>query len=89
MAMRGTVPGTLSTTGVKYLNIDVGYTFIVRVIIKRKHFVVWKGFDKEVGTKIAKKVQSIMAKGEANFLEWYDYEMEGWLKYNGYQNENK
>lgn len=84
MAMRGDNPNSRSTTGVKYLNIDKGYIYMVRVQIKKKHFVVWKGTDKEIGTTIAKKVQSIMRKGEGAFLEWYDYDMESWLKDNGY-----
>lgn len=82
--IKGTAPNSRSTTGIKYLNIDKGYLYIVRVQIKKKHFVVWKGTDKSIGEKIAKKVQSIMLNGEGAFLDWYDYDMEGWLKSNGY-----
>lgn len=84
--IKGTTPNSRSTTGVKYLNIDRDHRYIVRVQIKKKHFVVWKGTDKSIGEKIAKKVQSIMLKSEGAFLDWYDYDMEGWLKSNGYQN---
>lgn len=84
MAMKSKNPGTLSTTGVKYLNVDKGYTYIVRVQIKKKYFVVWKGITKSIGEKVALKVQEIMEKGDTAFLEWYDYDMESWLKDNGY-----
>ena len=84
MAMKSTKPNARSTTGVKYLHIDIGYTYVVRVIIKKKHFIVWKGVDKDIGTKITMKVQSIMAKGEAAFLDWFDYDMGVWLENNGY-----
>lgn len=73
-------PGRLSTTGVKYLNIDKGYMYIARVAIKRKHFVVWKGYNFSAGKAVAEKIQELMAKSEAAFLEWYDYEMEAWLE---------
>ena len=82
--IKGTTPNLKNTTGTKYLNIDKGYLYIVRVQIKKKHFVVWKGTNKSIGEKIAKKVQSIMLKGEGAFLDWYDYDMERWLKSNGY-----
>lgn len=82
--IKGTTPNSRSTTGVKYLNIDRDHRYIVRVQIKKKHFVVWKGIDKSIGEKIAKKVQSIMLKGEGVFLDWYDYDMKEWLKTNGY-----
>ena len=82
--IKGTTPNSKSTTGIKYLNIDKGYLYIVRVQIKKKHFVVWEGTDKSIGEKIAKKVQSIMLKGEGAFLDWYDHDMERWLKSNGY-----
>lgn len=74
------MPGRLSTTGVKYLNIDKGYMYVARVAIKRKHFIVWKGYNFEVGKIIAEKIQELMIKGEAIFLDWYDYEMDNWLK---------
>ena len=82
--IKGTTPNSRSTTGIKYLNIDRDHRYIVRVQIKKKHFVVWKGTDKSIGEKIAKKVQSIMLKGEGAFLDWYDYDMKEWLKANGY-----
>ena len=78
--IKGTTPNSRSTTGVKYLNVDRGYIYIVRVQIKKKHFVMWKGTDKSIGEKIAKKVQSVILKGESAFLDWYDYEREEWLK---------
>lgn len=80
MAIQRTNPGRLSTTGVKYLNIDKGYKYVARVTIKRKHFVVWQGYNYSVGEKVAKKIQELMMKGEAVFLDWYDYEREEWLK---------
>ena len=80
MAIQGTNPGRLSTTGVKYLNIDKGYKYVARVAIKGKHFVVWQGYNYSVGEKAAKKIQELMMKGEAVFLDWYDYEREEWLK---------
>ena len=83
--IKGIMVNSRSTTGVKYLNIDKGYLYMVRVQIKGKHFLVWKGTDKDIGEKIAKKVQSIMLKGESAFLDWFDYDMERWLKDNGYQ----
>lgn len=70
----------LSTTGVKYLNIDKGYAYVARVTIKRKHFVVWKGYNFALGKAIAERLQELMAKGEAVFLAWYDYERESWVK---------
>lgn len=69
----------LSTTNVKYLNIDRGYMYVARVIIKRKHFVVWKGYNFALGKAIAEKLQELMLKGEAAFLEWYDYERDAWV----------
>lgn len=80
MAIQGNNPGRLSTTGVKYLNIDKGYKYIARVAIKRKNFVVWQGYNYSAGEKVAKKIQELMMKGEAVFLDWYDYEREEWLK---------
>lgn len=73
-----------SETGIKYLNVDnyskYGYGYVVRVIINRKHFVVWSGNDITVGKKVAEKVQSLMSISKAAFLEWYDYEREEWLQ---------
>ena len=87
MALKNkTMPSKLSTTGVKYLNIDRGYKLKVGVQIKNKYFIVWRGQQKdfEIGKKIAEKVQDKMLQGESAFLEWYDYEMEGWMNENGY-----
>ncbi len=84
MIKNGLSPGAKSTTGIKYLNVGKNYIFEVVVSIKRKKFIVWKGHDKNIGEKIAKKVQSIMLKGDATFLDWYDNEMERWLQQNGY-----
>lgn len=73
-----------SETGIKYLNVDnyskYGHEYVVRVIINRKHFVVWSGNDITVGKKVAEKVQSLMSISKAAFLEWYDYEREEWLQ---------
>ena len=75
----GMSPGKRSTTGVKYLNVDKGYLYVVRVQIKGKHFVVWKGANKAIGIKVAEKIQELMLKGEGVFLEWFDYDKEDWL----------
>lgn len=76
-----------SETGVKYLNIDnyskYGHNYVVRVIIKGKHFVVWKGNDLDVGKKVANKVQELMSISKAKFLDWYDNDAERWLEENG------
>lgn len=77
-----------STTGIKYLNVDKGYKYVVRVYIKRKSFVVWHGRSLEVGTKIANKVQQVINDNKMSFMEWYDYQMEGWLESHGYKNED-
>lgn len=73
-----------SETGIKYLNVDnyskYGHGYVVRVIINRKHFVVWSGNDITVGKKVAEKVQYLMSISKAAFLEWYDYEREEWLQ---------
>lgn len=66
-------------TGVKYLSIDKGYGYICRVQKGGKSFVVWTGNDEDTGMKVAKKVQDLMSKGFATFLDWYDYDMEEWL----------
>lgn len=81
------------STGVKYLNIDYRKRFknnyVVRVVISGKHFVVWKGDNFDRGEVIAKKVQELMAKGKAAFLDWYDNDREDWLKEHGYTDANK
>lgn len=64
----------------KYLNIDKGFNrYVVRVVIKGKHFIVWRGSNYDKGFIVAKKVQSIMAAGKAAFLDWYDNDMEEYL----------
>lgn len=73
-----------SETGIKYLNVDnyskYGHRYVVRVIINRKHFIVWSGNDITIGKKVAEKVQYLMSISKAAFLEWYDYEREEWLQ---------
>jgi hypothetical protein len=68
----------------KYFNIDnyskYGNPYVVRVVIKRKHFIVWRGRNKELGIAIAKVVEEVMERGLSNFLEWYDYEREEQIK---------
>lgn len=85
----GKSPGRGSTTEVKYLNVDKGYMYIARVQIKGKHFVVWRGANKAIGKMVAEKLQDLMLKGDGAFLDWYDYEMEDWLKENKLQRRAK
>lgn len=72
-----------STTGIQYLHIDYrqkyGHKYIVRVNIASKHLVVWAGNNKDIGIKIALKVQELMDKGKSVFLDWYDNDKEEWL----------
>ena len=79
----------MSSTGIKYLNIDKGYKYVARVYIKGKSFVIWSGYEFAIGKKCALKAQELMNKSETDFLEWYDYGMKGWLTKNGCKNENK
>ena len=76
-----------SETGIKYLNVDnyskYGHRYVVRVIIKGKHFVVWKGNDLDVGKRVAEKVQELMSISKVTFLDWYDNDAERWLEVNG------
>lgn len=78
----------------RYLNIDnyskYGNPYIVRVVIKRKHFIVWRGRDKSLGMKIANKVQQLMNISTSQFLDWYDYDREQFIKEleDGNKNEN-
>ena len=78
----------------RYLNVDnyskFGNPYVVRVVIKRKHFIVWRGRDKDLGIKIAKLVESKMKVSASHFLEWYDYDREQEIKEieYGYKNEN-
>lgn len=80
------VSQTKSETGIKYLNIDnyskYGHRYVVRVIIKGKHFIVWHGNDEIVGKKVAEKVQELMSISKAAFLAWYDNDAERWLELN-------
>lgn len=64
----------------KYLNIDRGYALVVRVQMSGKSLVVWRGYNKALGTKIAKKVEELMNISKSAFLEWYDYDMEEYLR---------
>ena len=78
----------------RYLNIDnyskYGNPYVVRVVIKRKHFIVWRGKDMEIGKRIAERVQQLMNIGTSHFLEWYDYDREEEIKelINEYKNES-
>ena len=79
---------------VRYLNINYRdrwhRNYYVAVSIRKKQFVVWRGNDIEIGTKVAKKVQELMAISRAEFLDWYDNDREEWLMQNGYyQNANR
>lgn len=77
----------------RYLNIDnyskFGNPYVVRVVIKRKHFIVWRGRDKELGMRIAKLVESKMNISASHFLEWYDYDREQDIKELEYAKQNK
>lgn len=77
----------------RYLNIDnyskFGNPYVVRVVIKRKHFIVWRGNDIEIGTKIAKRVEELMSISTSHFLEWYDYDREKEIKELEYAKQNK
>lgn len=70
-----------STTGQKYLNVDKGYKYVVRVVISGKHLVVWSGTNKAFGEIVAKKVEALMNKSKSAFLEWYDYDREQYLEH--------
>ena len=78
----------------KYLNIDnyskYGNPYVVRVVIKRKHFIIWRGKDMDLGIRIAKRVEELMKSGLSSFLDWYDYDREKEIKelINGYKNES-
>lgn len=76
----------------KYLNIDKGFNrYVVRVVLSGKHLIVWRGSDYELGLKIAKKVEEKMSISKSQFLDWYDYESEEFIRgiINGNKNENK
>lgn len=68
----------------RYLNVDnyskYGNPYVVRVVIKRKHFIVWRGKDMDLGIKIAKRVEQLMNVSTSHFLEWYDYDRENEIK---------
>ena len=78
----------------RYLNIDnyskYGNPYVVRVVIKKKHFIVWSGKDIELGTKIAQRVEELMNISRSKFLEWYDYDREAEIEVmkNGKSNKN-
>lgn len=77
-----------NVTGTKFLHIDnyarYGNKYVVRVYVKRKVFVIWRGNDKAIGRKVVKEMLKHLNKSEANFLDWYDNEREGWLEENEY-----
>ena len=60
----------------KYLHVNrfstYGSLYVVRVQIKGKNFIVWKGNNYAVGADIAKIVQKHMDIGVSDFLDWYD-----------------
>lgn len=64
----------------KYLNVDKGYRWIVRVNICDKNFIVWRGNDENLGIKIAKKVEELMLQSKAVFMDWFDYEKDKYLE---------
>lgn len=73
----------IGETGVRYLNINYRQKwkckYHVSVTINGKQFTVWRGDDKVIGEKVARKVQELMAKGKSTFLDWYDNDREEWL----------
>ena len=77
---------------VKYLHIDngskYGNQYVVRVQKYGKSFVVWKGTDYNFGTIVAKKVQELINVSFNEFIDWYDNDLEVWLK-NVKQNKNE
>lgn len=77
---------------VKYLHIDncskYGNQYVVRVHKYGKSFVVWKGTDYNFGIIVAKKVQELINVSFNKFIDWYDNDLEGWLK-NVKQNKNE
>ena len=72
-------------SGVKYLHINYRdrygpHKYIVEHQIKGKHFVCWKGSDKDIGTKIAKKVKELVDVSNSTFLDWYDYDRQNFIQ---------
>lgn len=74
----------IGETGIRYLNINHrvkwNCQYHVSVTIKGKQFTVWRGNDIDLGTKIAKKVQSLMMQGKSKFLDWFDNDKDKWLE---------
>ena len=68
----------------KYLNIDnrnkYGHKYVVRHKYKGKNFIVWTGNNKHVGELIALEVAKKVEQGGSDFLEWYDYDREQFIK---------
>jgi hypothetical protein len=77
-----------NATGVKYLHIDnyskYGNKYIVRLYVKGKVFVVWRGNSIEVGKRVVKEMVRHLRKSDAKFIDWYDNEREEWLEKYGY-----
>ena len=77
-----------NTTGVKFLHIDnyskYGNKYIVRIYVKGKIFVVWRGNSIEVGKRVVKEMVRHLRKSDAKFIDWYDNEREEWLERYGY-----
>ena len=65
-----------------------GNQYVVRVYKYGKSFVVWKGTDYNFGTIVAKKVQELINVSFNEFIDWYDNDLEVWLK-NVKQNKNE
>lgn len=77
-----------NVTGVKYLHIDnyskYGNKYIVRIYVKGKVFVVWRGDSVEIGKRVVKEMVRHLRKSDAKFIDWYDNEREEWLERYGY-----
>lgn len=74
----------IGETGIRYLNINHrvkwNCQYHVSVTIKGKQLTVWRGNDIDFGTKVAKKVQSLMMQSKAKFLDWFDNDKDKWLE---------
>lgn len=91
--MSGMKTKSNNTFGVKYLSKGRPGRGLYAVKIeiacaKGKHGKMehlYEGNDFELAKALAEKVQKLMASGGATkVLDWRDYDMEGWLKTNGY-----
>lgn len=75
-------------TGIKYLHIDnyakYGNLYVVRLYVKGKVFVVWRGNEINIGKEVVKEMLKYLRKSDGAFIDWYDNKRKDWLEYNGY-----